>query len=200
MGNFYANFSVKSSAQQQVVDILQQAQRIAVITPSEKGYIVVYDEEADTQAIQPILDVGSLLSEALKTPVLAVLNHDDSILCYWLFDQGSLVDSFNSRPDYFDDFQEETHNEQGGDPERLCSLLKPDADSEAVNTILREKYLFAIDQHRNLADFLGLPKWSVGVGFNSVDYLEAELEDEELIDLEGEEFIHLGESPIEFVR
>src|SRR5438045_3145331 len=80
MGNFYVNFSVKSGNRDLIVASLQEAGRVAYILPSDGNYIVVCEEEADTQATDSILAVGGLLSQELAVPVVAVLNHDDDLL------------------------------------------------------------------------------------------------------------------------
>lgn len=163
MGNFYVNFSVKTANQQSVADVLRQAARVAIVSTPLKDYVVVYDEEADSQATDPILYVGSLLSEQTQAPVLAALNHDDDILCYWLFVQGQLTDSYNSRPDYFAEVEGKT--EQGGDASRLCAALQPSATASEVEEVLRGDHMFAVEQHAKLAELLGLPLLSVGYGF-----------------------------------
>jgi hypothetical protein len=173
MGNFYVNFSVRTVDQRCVADALGRAARVALVTAPLKDYVVVYDEEADSQATAPILHVGGLLSEAAQAPVLAVLNHDDSILCYWLFEQGQLTDSYNSRPDYFGEVEDGA--EQGGDVERLCSAIQPSATASEVEKVLRGDHVFAVEQHEKLAELLSLPSLSVGYGF---EYAAEELSEE----------------------
>lgn len=188
MGNFYVNFSVKGAAPRQVADILERAGRRAIVTPSHGGYVVAYDEEADSQATRPILSVGSLLSREAGRPVLAVLNHDDDVLCYWLFEGGELADSYNSNPDAFDE-EEGAPPWQVGDAEKLCASLVPAADPAAVEAILRGDYVFAVDRHEQFAEALGLPSWSVGFGYGYV--ADGELED----DMDVSQLIHVGERP-----
>jgi hypothetical protein len=147
-----------------------------VWSPPQSGYVVAYDEEADSQAIEPILRVGSLLSQEAQASVLAVLNHDDDILCYWLFEQGQLTDSYNSRPDYFGEGEGEGEADQGGDVRRLCAALQPRAALPQVEEILRGDHVFAVEQHQQLAELLGLPSWSVGFGYRYA--AEGELEEE----------------------
>jgi hypothetical protein len=161
VGNFYVNFSVKAAEPKRVADVLRSAGRVALVTPAQRGAVVVYEEEADTQATGPILDVGALLSRAVDAPVLAVLNHDDDILCYWLFERGALVDAYNSRPDYFGGA-----GEQGGDARRLCDVWG--GDPVLVEAVLRSEHTFALQQHQQLAEALGLPLWSVGFGYRYV--------------------------------
>lgn len=171
MGNFYVNFSVKGADQRQVVEALERAGRRAIVTPPQGEYIVAYDEEADSQAMEPIQEVGGFLSRELARPVLAVLNHDDDILCYWLFEAGELTDTYNSNPGAFED-EEGTPPWQAEGAGKLCAVLRPDADAAALGG----DYVFAVDRHEQLAQALGLPPWSVGFGYRYVD--EGELDDE----------------------
>jgi hypothetical protein len=175
VGNFYVNFSVKDAEQKQVADALERGQRHAIVTPEAGGYVVVYDEEAESQSTRSILAVGRLLSSEVGRPVLAALNHDDDILCYWLFEGGELVDSYNSNPDAFKE-QKGAPPWQAGDPEKLCASLRPGADVAAVEEILRGEYVVAVERHGRLAKTLGLPSWSVGLGYDYV--ADGELEEE----------------------
>jgi hypothetical protein len=80
MGNFYVNFTLKTSDTDDVADTLRQAGRSAFVTPPQDGYVVVYEEQTDSQDANEIEEVGVMLSKQQKCPVLAVLNHDDDIL------------------------------------------------------------------------------------------------------------------------
>lgn len=177
MGNFYVNFAVKVPDPQPVADALARGGRRAIVTPPRNGYVVVYDEEADRQATAPILAVGELLARATGRPVLASLNHDDSILCYWLFDGGRLVDSYNSNPAAFDPDPGEPPW-QPGDAHRLSTIIGPGVDAAAVEAILRGDYVFAVERHQRLAETIGLPAWSVGLGYQYVVGGEVKDEDE----------------------
>jgi hypothetical protein len=76
VGNFYVNFAVKGAEPEQVADVLRRAGRRAIVTPPEGGYVVAFDEEADSQATRPILTVGGLLARGVGRPVFAALNHN----------------------------------------------------------------------------------------------------------------------------
>ena len=167
MGNFYVNFTVKSSDSDDVVDTLEQAGRSAFVTRPQAGYVVVFEEQTDNQDANEIEEVGVMLSKQQKCPVLAVLNHDDDILAYWLFDRGQLIDSYNSAPDYFEGSME---GDRGGDAELLCKTLgKPDAVQSVREILEGEDAPFAFMRHGALCDALNLPEWAVGVGYR---YLE----------------------------
>jgi len=186
VGSFYVNFTVKGADQQQVADTLQSAGRRAIVTPAHNGYVVAYDEEAESQDTEAIMNVGSLLSREVGRPVLAVLNHDDDVLCYWLFQSGALEDSYNSDPEYFGD-EAGAESAPQGNAERLCALLGHGAHAEAVETILRAEHTFELDRHDELARALGLPPWSVGFGYHYA--AEGELEGELDVSL----LVHVGE-------
>jgi hypothetical protein len=188
VGNFYVNFSVRSADPQQAADVLERAGRRAIVTPSRGGYVVVYDKEADRQATEPIMEVGCLLSRETGHPVFAVLNHDDDVLCYWLFEAGELSDSYNSNPDAFDE-DEGAPAWRPGDAEKLCAVLRPGMGAAAVEAILRGDCGFAVDRHEQLADALGLPSWSVGFGYGYV--ARGDLEDE----LDASLLINVGGPP-----
>ncbi len=166
MGNMYVNFSVKGTGQQQVADTLARAGRRAIVTPSQDGYVVVYDEEADRQVTRQILTVGCLISRELGYPVLAILNHDEDILCYWLFHGGECVDAYNSDPDLFKE-DKGAPPWQDGNPARLCAILEV-GSVVSVEVVLRAHYMFATDRHRQLVQALGLPAWSFGYGYGYV--------------------------------
>jgi len=202
MGKFYVNFSVKSSDQQQVVDVLRDAGRVSIVSPPQLGYVIVYDEETDRQALSSIVLIGNLLSQSLNVPVIAVLNHDDRILRYWLFEKGAIVDAYDSRPDYFNkfflDLNEEDDDEmkdidttQISRPEKLKDCLKSNIDLAKVKKILRNKYPSEISRHQIFVTELGLPNWSVGVGYYDVGKLKKAIANNKLIDLKGQEFIHI---------
>ncbi len=186
-----------------MVAILRDAGRVAIVSPPQVGYLVVYDEETDRQALSSIIQVGTLLSESVNTPVLAMLNHDDRILRYWLFEKGAIVDAYDSRPDYFSkfflDLNEEDDDEmkdidttQISRPEKLKDCLKLNLDLVKTKKILRNKYSSETTRHQAFATELGLPDWSVGVGYYDVPKLQRTIVSTKLIDLKGQEFIHIN--------
>ena len=184
MGSFYVNFAVKGGDQRNVAATLERNQRVAVVTPSQKGYVVVYDQEADRQAIKPILDLGGLLSSETACPVFATLNHDDDVLCYWLFERGKLIDAYNSNPDAFEPGKD-APPWQDGDAKRVCAALSATGDPVRVEEILRGEYVFAVERHGQLAKVLGLPSCSVGFGYEYV--ARGELED-----VDASELVFIG--------
>jgi hypothetical protein len=86
---------LKGPSQQAVVGKLTS--RKAVVTPEHEGCVVVFDEQSDDQDQEVIADLASQLSSELQCPVLAMLNHDDDILWYRLYENGELSDEYDSR-------------------------------------------------------------------------------------------------------
>ena len=147
--------------------------RNAVVTPSQNGCVVVFDEQSDDQDQQVIGDLASRLSGECHCAVIAVLNYDDDILWYQLYEDGELTDEYDSSPGYFDP-EAEPSCPVGGDAQRICAAFAA-SDVQKVTRILRKSsydddgYLFAFERHRDLFRSLGLPSWSVGATYASFE-------------------------------
>jgi hypothetical protein len=130
------------------------------------------DEQSDDQDSAVITELATRLSNKLRCPVLAVLNHDDAIFWYQLYLNGELADEYDSSPGYFDPSAEPSAP-AGGDAQKLCSALTG-ASVVEVESILRKSsfdeggYIFAIDRHTDLVRALGIPSFAVGAGFRYV--------------------------------
>jgi len=169
MGNFYVNYTLKGVTQQSVVAAM--AGRIAAISPVSGDAVVVFDSLSDKQDDKIITKLGAKLSGDLNAPCVAILNHDDDILWYQLFDGGKLVDEYNSCPDYFDfDGRGTRRDPSGGDADKLCGLFGS-KQVDSVEQILRVSafdengYAFAFQRHADLFEELGLPSFAVGAGY-----------------------------------
>ena len=166
MGSFYTNYTLRGPNQQAVAAALSG--RSAVVTPALDGCIVVYDEQSDDQDSSVVSQLGARLSGALNCPVLAIINHDDDVLFYQLFERGAATDEYCSAPGYFSG--EETPP-SGGDARKLCNAFGA-SSIEEVNSILHppdeELPTFALEQHEALVRALGLPAYAVAVGFTYI--------------------------------
>jgi uncharacterized protein (TIGR03083 family) len=171
MGNFYVNITVRGPGQSEIEKALVNQRRTAAVSPTVDDFTVIYDEECDSQDPRRIRELTSHLSRTLTCPALAVLNHDDDILWYLLYQNGDLVDEYNSCPDCLD--AAEAPGPTGGDADKLCALMGA-ADVGAVESILRTAsdeeggYLFELDRHQDLAEAVGLPAFAVGLGYNTL--------------------------------
>lgn len=190
MGNFYVNYTVKGPSQEATAAAL--AGRRAAVSPTLNGCVVVFDELSDSQESGVLRALNERISTALSCPVLAVLNHDDDILCYCLHSEGKLVDEYDSNPGYFDfdsassiDWEAMATGEglkevsgslpsapppRGGDASALCRTLRS-GEPSSVEEVLRAsngKYVFAFERHRALCGCLRLPTLAVGSGYASL--------------------------------
>jgi len=169
MGNFYTNYTIKGPRQHEVAAAL--AGRKAVVACGENGCVVVFDKQSDHQDEEEIAALAAQLSARFNCPVLAVMNHDDDILWYQLYESGKLTDEYDSSPGYFDP-DEEFSAPAGGDAARLASAFGT-KDVATVEAVLRKSdhdddgYTFAVERHEDLVRALGLPEFAVGYSYIS---------------------------------
>lgn len=155
MGNFYVNHAVVSDAASKIAECLRAKRRTAFVGRSIGSITLFFDEDSDSQQDDAIREAGAVVSAELKCAVLAVLNHDDDILCYWLFDDGAVVDEYNSFPGYFSDGESAP---TGGDAGKLCAAFEvPESVAELEQILRSEEYAFALDRHEALAKLLRIP-------------------------------------------
>jgi hypothetical protein len=167
VGNFYVSYTTRGPKRGAVASCLRSARRKAFVGPTIDGFTVFFDEESDTQADAVIEAVGEQTSKALDAPVLAVLNHDDDILAYWLFEIGELADEYNSCPGYFTG---DDDTPTGGNAQKLCAAFGLTAKTKEVDKVLRnEEYAFALDRHKDLATLLKHPWPYVCMGYSDIE-------------------------------
>lgn len=166
MGAFVVNFHVQSSSKQQVTDRLREiGVEGAWISGPNGRWISFWDSLASRQDSMRIQQIAQPISQQFDAPVIAFLNHDSDFICYWLYDQGQLLDEYNSCPGYFDGdtSQEET---LAADCEVLKKYCGAATTSEELEEILRIwtqteglqgigcSYVFAEDRLAALAPYL----------------------------------------------
>jgi hypothetical protein len=132
MGNFYTNITLLSSQKPAVVNYLRAKSRDAFVTAADR-FVVVYESASETQDEGVLCSLAAGLSEEFNCPALAVLNHDDDILCYFLFQSGRETDRYNSAPNYFEG---EPAPPAGGDIPKLISAFQSKARPAALAKIL----------------------------------------------------------------
>ncbi|MFC1834666.1 hypothetical protein ACFL2Q_08025 [Thermodesulfobacteriota bacterium] len=172
MGSFYTNITVKGPGQQQLLDYLNGAGRKSYVSPPSGDLSVVYDEESEEQDIHILAELASDLSKSLSCKALTLMNHDDDILWYQMYDSGTLVDEYDSNPAYFSETPKSNGGPSGGDAKVLCAALGKESVREKVNSILRKAFVFAIDRHHELASVLELPYCAVGIGYNFIELVK----------------------------
>jgi hypothetical protein len=171
MGSFYTNLTLRSPDTARIESTLRALRRVAALTPPLDGYTVVFDRACDDQDTEEVGELASQLSIKLQCAVLAVINHDDSALIYELHDRGEFVDHYVSQPEYF----EIDESEKGGDAERLARAFGAETSIERVRAVLHPEsggaapYSSESERHQDLIEVLGMPRASLGYGFDRVE-------------------------------
>ena len=171
MGNFYVNYTLRGVTQDAVAKTL--GGRTCIVTRSVNDTVVVFDEDSDNQDQQVISSLATELSRKLRCPVLAVLNHDDDILWYQLYENGKLQDEYDSSPGYFDPSAKPS-GPAGGDAAKLCAAFGSGKTDE-VERVLRKSvfdedgYTFAFERHDDLVSALDISAFGVGTAYASFE-------------------------------
>jgi hypothetical protein len=171
MGSFYTNITLRGPSQEQIVETLTQLRKRAYVSPTINGFTVICEQRCDTQEISILHSLATSLSARFKCPTLAILNHDDDVLWYGLYNQGRAVDEYDSTPGYFEG---RSSRPEGGDANKLCELMGG-RNTAKVKSILRKSsgglrgYLFAAQRHEDLMRALGMPTFSVGLGYEYIE-------------------------------
>ena len=162
MGNFYTVHVLKGPEQKDVLSALRG--RPALVSATIAGFTTVLDEACEIQDGISLATLAEELSSEFSCPVFAAMNHDDDVLYFELYEAGTKTDEYNSNPNYFG--EAEVDGPSGGNAQRLCETLGA-SDAARVEAVLRKgDYIFATERHRDLALALGMPDFSVGVGYN----------------------------------
>lgn len=167
MGAFYANITLFGPAQAEVLTELDKSKISALVSSTRAGFTVVADAESEEQDPAVLRRVTAMLSRRLKCVAIGVMNHDDDVLWFTVYDKGKAVDRYNSSPGYFNGDESKP---RGGDAALLCKAFAARGAETKVNLVLRrmsgcddeDSYEFESDRHSDLAKLLGLPRHSVG--------------------------------------
>jgi len=170
MGNFYVNMTAKGADQNEVLATVTKLGRKAFVFPTVNGFTVFCDAQAETQERRIIDELARKASHDLGCPVFCVLNHDDDVLWYGLYEQGELLDEYDSSPGHFEG---QFSSPKGGNAASLCRIMGV-TDSKAVAAVevaLRkphseEGYIFEVERHAAVAKAVGLPSCSVGICYS----------------------------------
>lgn len=174
MGNFYTNITLRTGDQASVVNALRAGGRDALVSHPEHGCTVVFDSECEEQDLDTLHELADTLSQELRCPALAVLDHDDDVLSVSLHENGRMTDRYDSAPGYFESGPGRAP--EGGDAARWCQAFAS-ANVAGVESVLRAAsgasgggpYVFEVDRHDALVQALGLPTVAVGTGYNYIE-------------------------------
>jgi hypothetical protein len=159
MGLFCVNFHFRTSDDKALTAALNRRGITQTIVLADRGgWTSLYEAEASHQDDGRIRELGRGLSADLHTPAVAFLVHDSDIACYWLFEDGKILDEFNSCPDYFEDAgsEDEASGPSGGNPDVLLRHCRAGVTRDALTTILSQEAVFAEGIIEQLAVALGI--------------------------------------------
>jgi hypothetical protein len=170
MGAFYTNITLRGPSQEAAAEALEG--REAYVSPAENGVVVVFDSESEDQSTEVITSLASRLSKQFACPALAVINHDDDVLFYVLYESGVEKDRYDSTPEF--EGGDPFARPKGGDAKILCSAFGSDR-VEFVSQILEKnaRERSAMRRHAELLEALGMPSWAAGTGYNYIYQGEA---------------------------
>lgn len=185
MGWSYSHLALFGPQQKEVIAALKE--RKSILSPTINGFTLVADEEFISHDESDITRYCTRLSQTLQCHALILSEYDDNVLSYKLIDKGRLIDEYNSEPDYFD--FSGTHNPprgpEGGNAGLLCGSFGRQAAQATVHSILKNEQLRsrAPERHRQLAEALGMPGFSVGFDYEAlqVDELPEGLNKSDLV-------------------
>lgn len=128
------------------------------ILPAKNGWTSLYEEEASWQNEARIRVLAGGLSKELHVAAVAFMVHDSDIACYWLFDDGRLLDQYNSCPAYFDEdaTDDGPPSPTGGRPDVLLPYCRTGVRQHDLAAVLAEQAVFAESVIERLADALGI--------------------------------------------
>ena len=99
MAASYVNYHVRSDDTAAVAAAVKaQVQGRAVLTPPSGGWVTLYDEISERQDAYEIGRIAGELSVMLSTAVFAFVVNADTLFVYYLFENGDLMDEYNSSP------------------------------------------------------------------------------------------------------
>ena len=171
MGLFCVNLHFRSTDEKALSAALENRRIDRFrIGPAKNGWTSLFEERASQQDDERIRELAGGLSSDLRTAAIAFLVHDSDVACYWLYENGRLLDEYNSCPDYFDaDSDDESPKSVGGRPDVLVRFCRPGVQQDQLAAILSEEATFAEDVIGRLAAVLGIDRARALANYNSAD-------------------------------
>jgi hypothetical protein len=177
MGCFCVNLHVRTDDDQAVSAALERrgVERYRVLR-ARGGWVSVYEERASQQDEGWIRELAEALSDELHVAAIAMLVHDSDIACYWLCDDGRLLDEYNSCPNYFDGDSDDD-GPSGGQSDVLLRYCRTVVSEDDLVAILTERSVFAEALVERLADALGIDRARALGDYRSEGGAESDEED-----------------------
>jgi hypothetical protein len=181
MGAFFVNYQIKSGDQDRVAAAAAELiQGRAYVSPPKNGWITLYDEISDQQDAYEIGRLGSELSAQLKAVVFAFVVNDSAMFVYYLFDNGDLLDEYNSAPPpTSEDADADQKVRFAGRPDILLNYCPPGFDRSLLEVALMRgdglieggfaENVYAEERLHPLTQALGMDDLRTTLGFSDFD-------------------------------
>ena len=155
MGNFYTNVSLRTSERSAVIRHMREQGRACFVSQTNSGCTVVYDRRCEEQDVNDLEALTLELSGTLHCAALAVLNHDDDVLWMGLAQNGRWVTTYDSSQSF------------SGSAIQIALTFKVLGLLPLLWLLMRSPFmLFEMWRHTAIAWALGLPNFSVGLGYH----------------------------------
>lgn len=121
MGGFFGSIQVRTGERDPVLKAVATLVRDDLrflVGPELDGWVAVYPS-GNGQDIA----VAAALATRVSMPVIHLLVHDDDVFAYEAYAEGKPIDSYNSRPDYFEPVDDAERERVRGRPECLTPLV-----------------------------------------------------------------------------
>src|ERR1051326_8332374 len=150
MGGHYGSIHVRTEDRNEVraaVEKLASAKKGRVlIAPPLGGWVTVFPNHHGQKP-----KVSEALASALaEKTVIHCMVYDDDVFCYWAYEKGKLIDSYNSCPNYFDD---KNKDPRGGKGEMVSHLLLDRDKVKELQAVLdAERHTFELERQGHVGD------------------------------------------------
>ncbi len=169
MGLFCVNFHFRDTEEKALTEALDRRGVTEYrIVQGKGGWTALYEEQASEQDDRRIHELAGGLSKDLQVAVISFLVHDSDIACYWLYDNGELLDEYNSDPDYFGE-TDGPKRPSGSQPNILARYCREGVKPLDLARILSEKNVRATTFAEHLIEQLA-GKLGIDRGLAIADY------------------------------
>jgi hypothetical protein len=170
MGAFYGSVLVRTEDSETVQRVLNQVAKEGdkrfFVGPALDGWISVFPNNSGQSD-----EVSAEIAKLIPHDIFHLIVHDDDMFIYYFYRKGTLVDQYNSCPDYFHEVPEEDKQVCMGRPELFRDLiLDPESLNELKNLLAADKAEYTFEQER-MTKFVELLGFSNAL--SSYEYLQS---------------------------
>ncbi|MBW6423060.1 hypothetical protein KX729_16500 [Rhizobium sp. XQZ8] len=190
MGAFYVNCCVRGAISQEILDFLRRHDRSGYVGPTENGWAAFVASDLEKQNDRITTSYGEAITHDTDRIAVVFLCHDEDLLKITLFARGKKLGEFDSNPAYFYDhgeFNPDTMTFSNPPPSEEQSKPKLDGadefarffelDGDVIEQLSTPNLIEgAIELHARWAEAIGVPAYSVGMGFRYVERAESDVE------------------------